>query len=99
AIAEPKPMPPAVAPSPLLRRRHRAAGVATTRPGYVGRHNLVGQRDPLLSALLEPTQTFAAIAESLTGRTLAEVGPREADIRGVRTEGWQQPALPVEVGR
>lgn len=90
--------PVVVAPSPLARRAgtsHGSDEIAATPPGYVGRHALIGDRDPRLAALLEPTQVYAAMVEALTGRTLHEVGPREADIRGRRVAGapWTPPAL------
>lgn len=88
-------------PEPLRSRepRHARPDIAETPRWYIGRHRAVGERDPRLAALLEPTQAYAAIVEALTGRTLPGVGPREADIHGRRSEGWMQDTLPVEVGR
>src|SRR5690606_38961458 len=79
--------------------RHLRDEVAEPTPGYHGRHRAVGARDPWMDALLQPTQAYAALVEALTGHTLHEVGPREADIHGRRIPGapWMRADVLMEV--
>jgi len=73
------------------RPRHGSSDTATGSTVYIGQHRP--------EVVREWTAEFRAIARRETGREVAAVGPREADIHGRRIPGapWERADVLMEV--